>query len=211
MGLELADPLQLAGWVPLALNGFWSLAVMAIPVSIGLAILRYRLYDIDLLINRTLVYGALTGCVIGVYVLVVGYFALLFQARGDLVSLLAAGVAAVLFQPLRERLQTGVNRLLYGQRDDPNALLVRLGQRLETTLEPEAVLSTVVETVRDALKLSYAGLLVRSDGRERVAAEVGTRSAIALRLDLPYLQEVVGAIVLGPRGPGEELQSTPCA
>src|SRR5207248_10350305 len=61
-------------------------------VAAGVAILRYRLYEIDLLINRTLAYGALTAGVVGIYVLVVAYFGTVFQARGDVVSLVAAGV-----------------------------------------------------------------------------------------------------------------------
>ena len=73
--------------------------------------MRYRLYDIDLVINRTLVYGALTACVVGIYVVVVGYLGALFSTGGNVaISLVATGVVAVLFQPLRERLQRAVNR-----------------------------------------------------------------------------------------------------
>ena len=98
------------------------------PVFTYIAILRYQLYDIDRLINRTLVYGALTACVVGIYVLAVVGLGALFQARGNLgVSLLATGLVAVLFQPLRSRLQRGVNRLMYGERDDPYAVTSRLG------------------------------------------------------------------------------------
>jgi hypothetical protein len=67
------DPMQAPGVVVLLITLLWPLAVIAIPVSIGIAILRYRLYDIDLLINRTLVYGALVATIVGIYVLVVGY------------------------------------------------------------------------------------------------------------------------------------------
>jgi len=94
-----------------------------LPVGAAIAILRYRLWDIDLLINRTLAYGALTATVVSIYVLVLGYFGMVFQTRGDVASLMAAGIVAVLFQPLRVRLQLGVNHLLYGQRDEPYAVL----------------------------------------------------------------------------------------
>jgi len=71
------------------------------------------LFDIDILLNRTLVYGLLTARVIGVYVLIVGYLGdLLGRGNNLITSLLAAGLVAVLFQPLRERLQRGVNRLM---------------------------------------------------------------------------------------------------
>ncbi|HEY1348054.1 MAG TPA: hypothetical protein VGF67_00340 [Ktedonobacteraceae bacterium] len=65
---------------------------------------------------------------------------------------------AGLFQPLRLRLQRGVNRLVYGERDDPYAVLARLGSRLEATLAPEKILSTIVETVAQAFKLPYVAI-----------------------------------------------------
>ena len=88
----------------------------------------------------------------------VGGIGTVFEARGNLgISLLAAVLVAVLFQPLRSRLQRGVNRLMYGERDDPYAVTSRLGRRLEAAIEPEAVLPTVTETIAQALKLPYAG------------------------------------------------------
>ncbi len=121
-----------------------TLFMLLIPLSIGMAILRYRLFDIDILVNRTLVYGSLTACVVGLYVLVVGYLGAVFRTGDNLLlSLVATGLVAVLFQPLRDRLQRGVNRLMYGERDDPYGVISRLGQRLEMALEPHTVLPTV--------------------------------------------------------------------
>jgi hypothetical protein len=103
------------------------LVFMLIPLSIGLATLRYRLWQIDPIIKRTLVYGGLTAGVIGIYVLVVGSLSLLFQtSQNFLISLFATGLVAILFQSLREQLQRGVNHLLYGERDEPYAVLARL-------------------------------------------------------------------------------------
>ncbi len=125
-----------------------ALLFVTIPLAIGVAILRYRLWDIDLIINRTLVYGALSASVIGMYVLVVVYLgALLRTGNNPVISLVATGLVAVLFQPLRSLLQRAINRLMYGERDDPYAVLARLGSRLEATLVPEKVLPTIVETV----------------------------------------------------------------
>src|SRR5207248_9267621 len=79
------------------------LVFLLVPVTIGVSVLRYRLWDIDLIINRTLVYGLLTACVVVLYVLVVVGLGTLFSAIGNLlISLLATGLIAVLFQPLRE-------------------------------------------------------------------------------------------------------------
>jgi signal transduction histidine kinase len=177
----------------------------AIYVAVGVAILRYRLYDIDVVINRTLVYGALTVSVIGIYVLVVGYLGALFQTGGNLfVSLLATGLVAVLFAPLRDRLQRGVNRLMYGERDDPYAVVSRLGERLEATLTPDAVLPTIAETIKQALKLPFAAITLMENGAASdVAASVGKPSEKPLRLPLTYQGEPVGELLLGPRAQGE--------
>ena len=178
--------------------------ILLIPLSIGVAILRYRLWDIDLLINRTLVYGALTATVVAVYVLIVGYLGALFQARGSLAaSLVATAVVAVLFAPARDRLQGAVNRLMYGERDDPYEVLSRLGQRLEATLDPGAVLPTVAETVANALNLPHVAIELKRREAYETVAEYGRPSGEPLRLPLVYGTETVGRIVLSPRSPGE--------
>ena len=105
----------------------FSFSLLLTPLAIGVAILRYRLWDIDVFINRTLVYGTLTALVVVLYVLIVGSLSALLQVSGNLiVSLIATGVVAVLFQPLRERLQRGANRLMFGERDDPYSVLSRI-------------------------------------------------------------------------------------
>jgi len=180
------------------------LSMLMIPLSIAGAVLRYRLFDIDLIINRTLVYGALTACTVGVYILVVGYLGTVFRTGDNLLfSLVATGVVAVLFAPLRDRLRRGVNRLMYGERDDPYAVLSRLGQRLEATLAPDAVLPTAVQTVAEALRLPYAAVEVERDGVFETAAATGEPPADALRLPLVYAGETVGRLVLGRRA-GEQ-------
>jgi signal transduction histidine kinase len=179
-------------------------ALLVVPVFTYIAILRYRLYDIDVVINRTLVYGALSACVVGIYVLAVVAFGAVFQAQGNLVvSLLATGLVAVLFQPLRSRLQRGVNRLMYGERDDPYAVISRLGRRLEATLAPESVLPTVVETIGQALKLPYAAILLKDPDGYRTAAAYGLPTVEPEALPLVYQREEIGRLMLSPRAPGE--------
>jgi signal transduction histidine kinase len=187
-----------------------SFALLGLPIFTGIAIVRHRLYDIDLIINRTLVYGALTASVVGIYVLVVGYLGTLFRTDDDLlISLLATGLVAVLFAPLRERLQRAVNRLMYGERDDPYAVVSRLGERLEATLAPEDVLSTIVQTVREALKLPYAAIALPRDpnGFEVVATSGEEPPADPLVLPLSYGGESVGELLLTPRAPGESFSA----
>jgi len=108
-------------WFQLLTGTFTVFLFVPIPLAIGVAIFRHHLWDIDLIIKRTLVYGTLTLSVIGLYVLVVVGLGTLIQEQGNvLLSLLATGVIAVLFQPLRLRLQRGVNRLMYGERTPPD-------------------------------------------------------------------------------------------
>ncbi len=183
--------------------------ILLIPLSIAFAILRSRLWDIDLIINRTLVYGALTLSVIGLYVLVVVGLGSLIQVQGNIIlSLLATGIIAVLFQPLRLRLQRGINRLMYGERDDPYAVLARLGNRLEATLVPEKVLPIIVETIAQALKLPYVAIALLPDQAPltRTDAEVpdtvassGIPTADPMRVPLVYQAETVGYLLLAAR------------
>ena len=184
-------------------------ALLIASASLPIAILRYRLFDIDILINRTLVYGALTACVVSTYIVLAVVLGALLNARGNpALALLGTASVAVLFQPLRERLQRGINRLMYGERDDPYAVLSRLGQRLEATIAPDAVLAAIVQTVREALKLPYAAIALNEDGALVAAASSGTPSAIALRLPLVYQHEAVGELSVAVRARGEAFGPT---
>jgi two-component system NarL family sensor kinase len=149
-----------------------ALSIAALWIAIGIAVLRYGLYDIDIIISRTLVYIALTVVVVAAYVVTAGVLGAFIPSSGNLVNaLIAAGIVALIFQPLRERLQRSVNRLLYGERDEPYELLSRLGRRLEETLAPDQALPTIVETVATALKLPYAAIVLGAGEEQTLAAE----------------------------------------
>jgi hypothetical protein len=99
----------------------YAAALLLLPIGTAVAVLKYRLYEIDLVVNRTAVYAAMTTCVVTTYVLVVGFVGASLSDRGSLVlSLGVTGIVAVCFQPLRERVQRFVNKLMYGERDDPS-------------------------------------------------------------------------------------------
>lgn len=184
------------------------LGILGIAVAAAIAILRHRLYDIDLIINRTLVYSALTVGVAALYGLVVGALGVLFQAANNLLlSLLATGLAAILVQPMREGLQRLVNRLMYGERDDPYAVLTGLSRRLEGSLSPEATLPAVVETVAQALKLPYVAVALRQDGELKIAASHGSAGDELVQLPLVYQGESIGQLRLRPRSPSESFTS----
>lgn len=179
-------------------------AMLLVPGAMGVAILRYRLWDVDPVINRTLVYAGLTASVVGIYVVVVGWLGMLFQAGDNLVfSLLATGLVAVLFQPLREHIQRGINRVMYGDRDDPYAVISRLGQRLEDTMAPSTVLPTIVESIAEALRLPYVAIEVDRGAGSAIAARVGRQTPGVELVPLYYQNTEVGTLIVAPRSPGE--------
>jgi signal transduction histidine kinase len=179
-----------------------------VPAAVIMAILKYHLYDIDFIVNRTLIYGSLTASVVATYMLAVGGLGALLQLLklpgNFVITLLGISLIAVLFQPLRHRLQRSVNRLIYGERDEPYEVLSRLSYRLKDILRPDAVLQTIVETVAQALKLPYAAILLKQEGEFVVSAEHGTPVGNTVVLPLVYRMEQVGQLLLAPRTPGEE-------
>ncbi|MCC7360135.1 MAG: GAF domain-containing sensor histidine kinase [Anaerolineales bacterium] len=212
----------LAQWMGLSpLGGLAGLIIQLValtwlPVSLAISLLRFRLWGIEPLLTRALVYGVLTVAVIGVYVLSVAGLGALVNAQsgmaaGPLLGALAAGLAAVLFQPLRARVQRGVNRLIYGERDDPATVLQRLGGRLQAALAPEAVLPTITATVAATLKLPYAAIDLWQGGALRPAAEHGRPPAAPdtdwLALPLAFQGEALGQLRVAGRGPGEALSA----
>jgi signal transduction histidine kinase len=205
-----------ANWIMFFLQGIWFIMICVMPISMSIAILRYHLWDIDIVINRTLVYSSLTTLVVGMYVLIVGSLGALFQTGSSLpVSFLATGIIAVSFQPLRQHLQHTVNRLMFGERDDPYAVLGRLSARLEAVVAAPVVLPTIVETVVEALKLPYAAIALKEGEQFTIAAEYVRPSVWARKPDshmeilpLMYQLELIGQLQLAPRAPGEPFSPT---
>ena len=184
-----------------------AVALAVFPICLSFAILQYRLFDLDLVINRALVWGMLTALTIGLYTLIVGGLSLLLAGvSSSLVFFLAAGVIAVLFQPVRQRLQRTVNRLMYGERDDPYAALSRLGRRLGGALAPNAIAPAIVESIAAALKLPYVAVTVgREPGEAAAPLAAWGRPPLysVLSIPLSYQGQTVGALLLAARGPGE--------
>jgi hypothetical protein len=94
-----------------------------------------------------------------------------------------------------------VNRLVYGERDNPYAVLSRLGRHMEATLAPETVLPTIVETIARLLKLPYVAIVLRQEETLTVAAAYGAPAELQQRFPLVYQAEPLGALVLSPRAP----------
>ncbi|WP_067128666.1 sensor histidine kinase [Microtetraspora malaysiensis] len=133
------------------------LTLPLVPAAATVAIVRHQLYDIRLIVNRSLVYGLLTVGVVGAYLGIVAGLAPLAREWLSASPLVATGVIAVTFAPARSALQSFVDRLMYGRRRDPAEAAARVGARLATGLDG------VLNAVCEALRLPYAA--VRSDGR----------------------------------------------
>jgi signal transduction histidine kinase len=169
-----------------------------VPISLTIAITRYQLWNFDVVINRTLVYGALVISLVAIYILIIAGLGVLFQASESLlIPLLATGVAILIFQPLRTRLQGAVNRMMYGERDDPAMVLTQLGEQLEQTATPEATLQGIVDTVAQTLKLPYVAIELGE--AEEIIASHGTAVDEPFRLPLKYQGQIVGGMLLAPR------------
>ena len=181
-----------------------SLAVLS--ATMAVAILRHRLYGLDVYVNRALVLAGVTVLLGGLYVAAVLVAGRLLGQDVPLgVALPATAVVAIAFHPVRDWLQRRVNRLLYGQRDEPYAAISTLGRRLGETMAPAEVLPVMVDTIADALRLPYVAVEL-ADTPGTPAAEHGQPAAgVALRLPLIHAGDRVGTLLIGARAHGEVL------
>lgn len=161
----LVTPLGLPAAVAEALIG---LAVAGIAVAVGVAVLRYRLYEIDRIISRTLVYASLTVVLGAAYVgLVLAGQALFssFTGGSNLAIAVSTLVVAALFLPVRSRVQRPVDRRFNRRRYDAQGTLETFGARLREQLEIETLRTDLARVVQDTMQPGHVAIWVRTDGR----------------------------------------------
>ncbi|GAA3731654.1 hypothetical protein GCM10022225_11920 [Plantactinospora mayteni] len=182
------------------LPGAWVIMVVAIPIGLAVAVLRYRLYDLDQVINRTIVWLVMSLLVIAAFVgLITLLRDLLMAGSTSNASLVATGLIAVAFEPARGRVQRGVNRLLYGDRDDPYQVMARLGELLGRTVEPGAVLPLLTDTIARSLRVPHVAVEVEGRDGPRVLAAHGVANTPVEAFDMVTRGERVGRLLVANR------------
>jgi hypothetical protein len=149
--------------------------IPAMPISIGIAILRYRLYDIDLLINRTLVYGSLTATLVALYfggiILLQRFFVILTGQQSTLAVVVSTLLIAALFNPLRRRIQSFIDRRFYRNKYDAAKTLDAFSAKLRDETNLNALSDDLVGVVQETMQPAHLSLWLRPDAAPRRSAE----------------------------------------
>jgi two-component system NarL family sensor kinase len=189
VGVILVGP----GW---AVNA----AVLLIPAGIAVAAFRYRLFDLDLVANRTLVAVLLLGSGAVAYLALAAWVGALVGTSGGITPFVAALAVALVFHPARLFAQRWVDRLFFGRRGDPLALLRDLDQVLREADTPRSALAGAVELIRDGLRLAGAAVVVERPHGGAVRAQAGSVPEEAVVLPLVLHEQQVGVFHVAPRG-----------
>jgi hypothetical protein len=164
---ETPSDLGTQTWWGALLENVMLLSFAGVPVAMGFAVLKHRLYDIDIIINRALVYGLLTATLAGVYLGGVIFLQYLFRAltgQESQLAIVASTLAiAALFIPLRRRVQGFVDRRFYRRKYDAAKTLASFNARLRDETDLDTLVDDVVGVVRQAMQPEHASLWLRPD------------------------------------------------
>jgi hypothetical protein len=144
------------------------LGFMLIPIAVGVAMLRYRLYDIDVVINRTIVYGALTATLVALYFGGVATMQTLFRAltgqeqQPQLAVVISTLAIAALFNPLRRRIQSFIDRRFYRSKYDARKTLEAFSARLRNETDLGGLNSGLMDVVHETVRPAHASLWLRN-------------------------------------------------
>jgi hypothetical protein len=152
-----------------AVDSLSNLVLAGLPVAVGIAVLRYRLYDIDLIINRTLVYGSLTVMLALIYFGSVATTQAIFRAltgqeeQPQLAVVVSTLAIAALFMPLRHRIQSFIDRLFYRRKYDARRTLEAFSAKLRNETDLDALSEDLVGVVRETMQPAHASLWLHPD------------------------------------------------
>jgi hypothetical protein len=149
----------------LVISGLAWFGVAALPVSIGVGILKYRLYEIDRIVSRTLAYAIVTGLLVGVYAGLVLLSTQVFKFHSTVAVAASTLVAAALFNPVRRRVQHAVDRRFNRARYDAERMVAAFAARLQDAVDPDAVRADLTGVVHTALEPAHASVWIRPGDR----------------------------------------------
>jgi len=159
------------GWL-----GMLAMVLLGIPIAMAIAILKYRLYDIDVVINKTLVFGALAAFITGIYVaVVVGIGELLGSSEEPnlALSIAATAIVAIAFQPVKDRVERVANRIVYGVRRTPYEVLADFSDKVATSYETHEVTPAMARTLAEATGAARAEVWLALDSSLVLSASSG--------------------------------------
>jgi signal transduction histidine kinase len=182
----------------------WVPAVAAFPVGLTIAVLQYELHDLDLYIHRGAVWAVMTGFVLTAFVGIATLAGTTVAEPGSpMQSVIAAAAVAVLLQPAQWAAQRMIQRLLYGRRDEPYAVLTELGRHLESVRDPLAMLPEIAASVVETLRVPYAAVrILEDDGTVGTAAERGRWAGAPAAFPMVAHGRPVGELLVAPRRAG---------
>ncbi len=161
----------------------WALLFMSIPISIGIAMLRYRLWDIDILINRTLVYGCLTALLallyFGLIFALQSLFQGMFHQNNAVAIVISTLVIAVLFQPLRHRIQRFIDRRFYRSKYDAAKTLEAFSATLRNEVDLSELRVHLLNVVQETMQPSHVSLWLRSPQKQERGPEISIAAPLA--------------------------------
>ena len=178
--------------------------LVAFPLSILVAILKYRLYDIDVLVDASTVYVALAAVLTALYLVVVTVIPAVFGAGAETIAgVVAAALVAITFAPVRSRLQQMVSRRLFGFRDEPGAALNMLGEAFGHGDDAVEVRAALAEAVATSLRLPFAAITYGDDAAVSFGQAVGPITNV----DLTFRGEVKGSLAVSGRSASEPVNA----
>ncbi|WP_207455215.1 sensor histidine kinase [Herbiconiux sp. SYSU D00978] len=182
-----------------------STALPLVPIAVALSMFRYRLFEIEIYLRRTVVYAVVGVVLLALYLLVVTTLhALLGRQTDVVVQLVGTAIVAVTFAPLRDAVQRAVARLLFGSRGDPARALSDFGRRLEASADAGRLVDDAAHALAATLRLPGVEI---ADASGRVLSRAGAVPARAHELPLTAAGRAEGTLRVAPRSAGEQLSA----
>lgn len=182
--------------------------VVPLTLALTLAIVQESLWNINLIVNRTVVYTVVTTVVFATYIFVISMLNVIFDSSNNiLVSLIATGMTVLGFRIIGQRTRWVINRLIFGQREEPQSVLMNLSGRLQSATTLDNLLKISAMTISQSLKIPYVGIAIRQDQDMVTQTKFGENRFPTQAYKLIHQNEVVGELIVGQRSPSEPLNS----